>query len=49
MIAYICLIFLGVQVGAPWWFYVLIGFDCLLILTKEMLKPSDKDKEDDDE
>ena len=25
MIGYICLLYIGVQIGAPWWFYLLLG------------------------
>ncbi len=30
MIGYFCLIYIGVQIGAAWWYYLLIGLGMMI-------------------
>lgn len=38
MIGYICLLYIGIQIGAAWWYYVLLGLEVCMKMVSAVIE-----------
>ena len=43
MIGYACLLYIGIKMGAAWWFYLLLGLGVLIKTGAAILRAAAKD------